>query len=107
MLGTGTESNFNSFSVFGATTAEESNNLGIPTQDDASVSLIRGGEILTTEPFVADGEEIQLNDKRYGASVTYNSDTQTFTFASGSTGEYIDTNGALGVVRSKKLQEFW
>ena len=69
--------------------------------------LIRGGEILTTEPFVADGEEIQLNDKRYGASVTYNSDTQTFTFASGSTGEYIDTNGALGVSRSKKLQEFW
>jgi flagellar hook protein FlgE len=102
VLGTGTESNFNSFSVFGATTAEESNNLGIPTQDDASVSLIRGGEILTTEPFVADGEEIQLNDKRYGASVTYNSDTQTFTFASGSTGEYIDTNGALGVVEEQK-----
>ncbi len=102
VLGTGTESNFNSFSVFGATTAEESNNLGIPTQDDASVSLIRGGEILSTEPFVADGEEIQLNDKRYGASVTYNSDTQTFTFASGSTGEYIDTNGALGVVAEQK-----
>ena len=102
VLGTGTESNFNSFSVFGATTAEESNNLGIPTQDDASVSLIRGGEILSTEPFVADGEEIQLNDKRYGASVTYNSDTQTFTFASGSTGEYIDTNGALGVVEEQK-----
>jgi len=102
VLGTGTESNFNSFSVFGASTAEESNNLGIPTQDDASVSLIRGGEILTTEPFVADGEEIQLNDKRYGASVTYNSDTQTFTFASGSTGEYIDTNGALGVVQEQK-----
>jgi len=102
VLGTGTESNFNSFSVFGATTAEESNNLGIPTQDDASVSLIRGGEILSTEPFVADGEEIQLNDKRYGASVTYNSDTQTFTFASGSTGEFIDTNGALGVDEQQK-----
>ena len=102
VLGTGTESNFNSFSVFGATTAEESNNLGIPTQDDASVSLIRGGEILSTEPFVADGEEIQLNDKRYGASVTYNSDTQTFTFASGSTGEFIDTNGALGVNEQQK-----
>ena len=102
VLGTGTESNFNSFSVFGATTAEESNNLGIPTQDDASVSLIRGGEILSTEPFVADGEEIQLNDKRYGASVIYNSDTQTFTFASGSTGEFIDTNGALGVNEQQK-----
>ena len=57
MLGTGTESNFNSFSVFGATTAEASNNLGVPTQDDASTVLIRGGEVLRTEPFVADGEE--------------------------------------------------
>ena len=102
VLGTGTESNFNSFSVFGATTAEQSNNLGIPTQDDASVSLIRGGEILSTEPFVADGEEIQLNDKRYGVSVVYNSDTQTFTFASGSTGEFIDANGALGVTEQQK-----
>ncbi|MEK9622773.1 MAG: flagellar hook-basal body complex protein, partial [Alphaproteobacteria bacterium] len=102
VLGTGTESNFNSFSVFGATTAEESNNLGIPTQDDASVVLIRGGEILSTDPFVADGEEIQLNDKRYGASVSYNSDTQTFTFASGSTGEFIDANGALGVTEQQK-----
>jgi flagellar hook protein FlgE len=102
ILGTGTESNFNSFSVFGATTAEESNNLGIPNQNDASVSLIRGGEILSTEPFVADGEEIQLNDKRYGASVSYNSDTQTFTFASGSTGEFIDSNGALGVPEQQK-----
>ncbi len=102
ILGTGTESNFNSFSVFGATTAEESNNLGIPTQDDASEVLIRGGEVLNTEAFVADGEEIQLNDKRYGVTVKYNSDTQTFTFASGSTGELIDANGALGVTEQQK-----
>ena len=97
VLGTGTESNFNSFSIFGATTAEASNNLGIPTQDDAATVLIRGGEVLSTEPFVADGEEIQLNDKRYGVKVGYNSDTQTFTFASGTTGELIAADGALGV----------
>jgi len=97
VLGTGTESNFNSFSVFGATTAEASNNLGVPTQDDASTVLIRGGEVLRTEPFVADGEEIQLNDKRYGITVNYNSDTQNFTFASGTTGELIAADGALGV----------
>ena len=59
--------------------------------------LIRGGEVLTTEPFVADGEEIQLNDKRFGITVNYNSDTQNFTFASGTTGELIAADGALGV----------
>ena len=102
VLGTGTESNFNSFSIFGSTTAETTNNLGIPTQDDATTSLIRGGEILSTESFVADGEEIQLNDKRYGVTVNYNSDTQTFTFASGTTGELIEANGALGVPAQQK-----
>jgi flagellar hook protein FlgE len=102
VLGTGTESNFNSFSVFGATTAEASNNLGVPTQDDASTVLIRGGEVLTTEAFVADGEEIQLNDKRFGITVKYNSDTQSFTFASGTTGELIQANGALGVPNQQK-----
>ena len=101
VLGTGTESNFNSFSVFGATTAETSNNLGVPTQDDASTVLIRGGEVLRTEPFVADGEEIQLNDKRYGITVNYNSDTQNFTFASGTTGELIAADGALGVTSAQ------
>jgi flagellar hook protein FlgE len=102
VLGTGTESNFNSFSIFGSTTAESTNNLGIPTQDDATTSLIRGGEVLTTESFVADGEEIQLNDKRYGVTVKYNSDTQSFTFASGTTGELIEANGALGVPGQQK-----
>ena len=101
VLGTGTESNFNSFSVFGATTAEASNNLGVPTQDDASTVLIRGGEVLRTEPFVADGEEIQLNDKRFGITVQYNSDTQNFTFASGTTGELIAADGALGVTSAQ------
>ena len=102
VLGTGTESNFNSFSIFGASTAESTNNLGIPTQDDAATVLIRGGEVLSTEPFVADGEEMQLNDKRYGVTVGYNSDTQTFTFASGTTGELIEANGALGVGSQQK-----
>jgi len=97
ILGTGTNSNFNSFSIYGAETADDTNNLGIPAKGDAEEVLIRGGEILSTEAFVADGEEIQLNDKRYGIQVQYNSDTRSFTFSSGTTGEAIAANGALGV----------
>ena len=40
--------------------------------------------MLRTEPFVADGEEIQLNDKRFGITVQY-SDTQRL-ISSGTTG---------------------
>ena len=102
VLGTGTNSNFNSFTVFGSSLATSTNNLGVPSQNDASEVLIRGGEVLFTNTFVADGEEIQLNDKRYGINVNYNSDTKDFTFASGTTGEAIAANGALGVTETQK-----
>ena len=97
ILGTGTNSNFNSFSIYGSDAADDTNNLGIPSKGDADEVLIRGGEVLSMESFVADGEEIQLNDKRYGISVNYNSDTRSFTFASGTTGEAIEADEALGV----------
>ena len=32
LIGTGTNSNFNSFKIFGASTATSTNNLGIPTE---------------------------------------------------------------------------
>jgi len=102
VLGTGTGSNFNAFSVYGASDAESTNGLGIPSSSAAEQVLIRGGEILSTESFIADGEEVRLNDKRYGISVQYNGDTKSFTVASGSTGETIAANGALGVGEDQK-----
>ncbi|MDA9209171.1 flagellar hook-basal body complex protein [bacterium] len=102
VLGTGTGSNFNAFSVYGASDAESTNGLGIPSSSAAQQVLIRGGEILSTESFIADGEEVRLNDKRYGISVQYNGDTKSFTVASGSTGETIAANGALGVGEDQK-----
>ncbi len=101
VLGTGTDSNFNSFTVFGSDEAQETNNLGIPARDDATDGLIRGGERLLTGTFVASGAEIAA-DKSYGLSVKYNSDTKSFTFASGTTGEEIAANGALGVTTDQK-----
>ena len=102
VLGTGTDSNFNSFTVIGNTSATSTNNIGIPPADSAEQTLIRGGEILSTESFVADGEEVQLNDKRYGITVDYSSDVKAFVISSGSTGETIPANGALGVTSAQK-----
>ncbi|MDB2521452.1 flagellar hook-basal body complex protein [Planktomarina temperata] len=102
VLGTGTGSNFNAFSVYGAADAESTNGLGMPSSGAAEQVLIRGGEILSTESFIADGEEVRLNDKRYGINVQYNGDTKSFTVASGSTGETISANGALGVGEDQK-----
>ncbi len=102
VLGTGTDSNFNSFTVLGNTSATSTNNIGIPPSDQAQQTLIRGGEILSTDSFVADGEEIQLNDKRYGIKVEYSSDIKAFKIMSGSTGESIPADGALGVSTEQK-----
>ena len=105
VMGTGTDSNFNSFAIYGASTASSTNNLGIPTLDDTTEVPIRGGEVFNAETFVADGEEIQLNDKRYGIDVQYNRDTKTFTFSSGTTGETITANGAIGVPTAQKKSD--
>ena len=102
VLGTGTGSNFNAFTVYGAADADSTNGLGIPASGNAEQVLIRGGEVLSAESFIADGEEVQLNDKRYGVSVSYNGDTKSFTVASGTTGETIAANGALGVDANQK-----
>ncbi|MBT5574824.1 MAG: flagellar hook-basal body complex protein [Alphaproteobacteria bacterium] len=101
VLGTGTDSNFNSFTVFGSDEAQETNNLGIPARDDSTTGLIRGGERILTGTFVASGAEISA-DKSYGISAQYNSDTKSFTFASGTSGEEIAANGALGVNADQK-----
>ena len=101
LIGTGTNSNFNSFKIYGSTTATTENNLGIPTADDTTETLIRGGEKFSANTFVADGAEIQLNDKRFGIKVGYNSELKSFEFSSGTTGETIAANGAIGVTEAQ------
>ena len=102
VLGTGTDSNFNSFTVYGKVQQQIQIILVLLSKDDSPSTLIRGGEILSGESFVADGEEIQLNDKRYGIEVEYNSDKKSFKISSGTTGEQIAAQGALGVTDTQK-----
>ncbi|XDZ64924.1 flagellar hook-basal body complex protein [Alphaproteobacteria bacterium LSUCC0684] len=102
VLGSGTDSNFNSFSVYGSASQTGTNNLGLTNADNAQRVQIRGGEVLYGDSFVATGEEIQPNDKRYGIKVAYNSEFQNFTISSGTTGEAINANGAIGVETQQK-----
>ena len=105
VLGTGGDGGFDSFSISGYADATSTNRLGIPGANNAASGLIRGGEVLSTSSFVADGQEIQLQNKRYGMKVGYSSDTASFTVSSGSTGEDIEANGAMGVDTTQKASD--
>ena len=105
VLGTGGDGGFDSFSISGYADATSMNRLGIPGANNAATGLIRGGEVLSTSSFVADGQEIQLQNKRYGMKVGYSSDTASFTVSSGSTGEDIEANGAMGVDITQKASD--
>jgi len=96
-IGPGTDSNFRAFKIYGAANADGTNNLGIPASDSSPQTEISSTAVISAESFVADGSEMQINAKRFGAKVNYNSDTKSFTFSSGSTGEEISADGALGV----------
>ena len=102
VLGSGTSADFTSFTAYGSADQTGTNGLGLRNADNAPEVPIRGGEVLHGDSFVATGEEIQPNDKRYGISVQYNSDLQNFTIASGTTGEAIAGNGAIGVSEEQK-----
>ena len=57
VLGSGTESNFNSFSAYGSSSQSGTNNLGLTNADNAPQVQIRGGEVLYGKAFVATGAE--------------------------------------------------
>ena len=101
-IGPGTDSNFRAFKIYGAANADGTNNLGIPAPDAATSVSISSTAIISGEPFVADGAELQINAKRFGVSVEYNSDVKTFTFASGTTGEAIGLTKLLALTMFKK-----
>ena len=105
ILGTGTNSNFNSFKLYGASTATATNNLGIPALATTTATLIKGGEKFSGDTFVADGAEVQLNDKRFGVKVEYSSEFKSFIFKSGTTGEAIAANGAIGVTTAQTASD--
>ena len=105
-IGPGTDGNFRAISVSGSPTADSTNNLGIPDAGTARPVTIGSDTQVLGQPFVTDGTELQISAKRFGVDVAYNSDSQTFTFASGTSGEEVPINGALSVMKRSQPLTF-
>jgi len=96
VFGTGSTSDFYSFRISGADGATSTNGLGLPTEAQSAAVTFDSGAVWTGESFVADGTATRNADNRYGIDVNFNSATGQFTIESGSTGEAIEADAAVG-----------
>ena len=97
-IGTSTASKMFSFSAFAPGEGNKANAIGLKTQSNKASSNIGGGALLKAESVLFTGDQIAADTQRaYGVEVSYNNLTRKFSIASGSTGENIPANSAVGV----------
>ena len=66
---------------------------------NAEVSLSTD-DIFYGNSFINDGDELQVANKRYGMEVNFDTVNYNFTVKSGTTGEALPANSALGVKKT-------
>ena len=97
-IGTSTPSKMFSFSAFGPGEGNQANAIGLKTLSNKASSNIGGGAVLKAESVLFTGDQIAADTQQaFGVEVSYNNLTRKFSIASGSTGENIPANSAVGV----------
>ncbi len=97
-IGTSTSSKMFSFSAFGPGEGNSANAIGLKTLSNKASSNIGGGALLKAESVLFTGDQIAADTQQaFGVEVSYNNLTRKFSIASGSTGENIPANSAVGV----------
>ncbi|MDC3096346.1 flagellar hook-basal body complex protein [Alphaproteobacteria bacterium] len=97
-IGTSTSSKMFSFSAFAPGEGTGSNSIGLKTLANKATANIGGGAVLKAESVVFKGDQIAADTQRaFGVEVSYNNLTRKFDISSGTTGENIPANSAVGV----------
>ena len=97
-IGTSTSSKMFSFSAFAPGEGTGSNAIGLKTLANKATANIGGGAVLKAESVVFKGDQIAADTQRaFGVEVEYNNLTRKFSISSGTTGENIPSNSAVGV----------
>ena len=101
-LGRGTGIGFDNFTVYSqALDLGVTNGLGIAAVGQNTEVSIRSGEVISSDPVLFDGPELRVDEKRYGMKVEFDSVQNTFVFKSGTTGEALTANSAVGVTSAQ------
>ncbi len=97
-IGTSTSSKMFSFSAFAPGEGTGANSIGLKTLANKATANIGGGAVLKAESVVFKGDQIAADTQRaFGVEVSYNNLTRKFDISSGTTGENIPANSAVGV----------
>lgn len=96
-LGKGTGIGFDSFTVYSKKLDSGTNGLGVPAfGENPEISLTTDNKLIGV-PFVMDGPDIRAQNKRYGMEVEFDTVANNFNITSGTTGEALAANSAVGV----------
>lgn len=100
-LGKGTGLGFDLFTVYSKKIDNEENGLGIEAFGNNPDIDLKTDDILVGSAFVPDGPEIRSENKRYGMEVDYDTVQNQFVIKSGTTGESLRANSAVGVTSAQ------
>ncbi len=96
-LGKGTGIGFDTFTVYSQKLDSGSNGLGIPGFGENPEIDLTTDAVLNGSPFVATGPEIRAQNQRFGMQVEFDTVATNFNISSGTTGEALAANSAVGV----------
>jgi len=100
-IGKGTGVGFDLFTVYSKKLDAGENGLGIEAFGNNQDIDLNTDEILNGNAFVTDGPEIRAENKRYGIEVEYDTVQSQFIVKSGTTGEALRANSAVGVTSAQ------
>ena len=100
-IGKGTGVGFDLFTVYSKKLDAGENGLGIEAFGNNQDIDLKTDEILNGNAFVTDGPEIRAENKRYGIEVEYDTVQSQFIVKSGTTGEALRANSAVGVTSAQ------
>ena len=96
-LGKGTGIGFDTFTVYSQKLDSGSNGLGIPGFGENPEIDLTTDAVFNGSPFVAAGPEVRAQNQRFGMQVEFDTVANEFNITSGTTGEALAANSAVGV----------
>jgi flagellar hook protein FlgE len=100
-LGLGTGVGMNTFTVYSPAMDSGTNSVGIPSFGSNVEVSLSTDDLFLGNSFINDGDELQVANKRYGIEVDFDTVNYNFSIKSGTTGEALAANSALGVTSNQ------